>query len=199
MVIFAGKTHRTSWFENTEIPSDWMIGVSDNGWTNDQLGFDWLQSVFEPNTKDLIKGVYRLLILDGHNSHLTPRFDLYCTEHKIVPIYIPPHSSHLLQPIDMSCFSVLKRSYGHQVEQLIRRGIDFVDKADFLVLYKHARIETYQPDTIRSGFKATGLVPYNPVRVLLTLQIKQKTPTPPGSSHGSYSSSWTPKTPRTLR
>ena len=44
---FAGKTHRTVWFENAEIPSDWTIAVSDNGWTNDQLGFDWLQSVFE--------------------------------------------------------------------------------------------------------------------------------------------------------
>ena len=58
MVIFAGKIHRTNWFENAEIPSDWTIGVSDNGWMNNQLGFDWLQSVFEPNTKDHMKGIY---------------------------------------------------------------------------------------------------------------------------------------------
>ena len=199
MVIFAGKTHRTVWFENAEIPSDWTIAVSDNGWTNDQLGFDWLQSVFEPNTKDRTKGVYRLLILDGHNSHLTPRFDLFCTEHKIVPICMPPHSSHILQPLDVSCFSVLKRSYGRQVEQLIRRGIDFIDKSDFLVSYNQARTETYLPDTIRNGFKATGLVPYDPIRVLSQLQIETKTATPPGSSHGSHSSSWSPKTPRTLQ
>ena len=30
MVIFAGKTHHTNWFENTEIPLDWTIEVSDN-------------------------------------------------------------------------------------------------------------------------------------------------------------------------
>jgi len=80
MVIFAGKTHCANWFENAEIPTDWTIAVSDNGWTNDQLGFNWLQSVFEPNTKDRTKGIYRLLILDGHNSHLTPPFNLFCTE-----------------------------------------------------------------------------------------------------------------------
>ena len=199
MVIFAGKTHRTAWFENAEIPSDWTIAVSDNGWTNDQLGFNWLQSVFKPNTKDRTKGVYRLLIPDGHNSHLTPRFDQFCIEHKIIPICIPPHSSHILQPLDVSCFSVLKRSYGRQVEQFMRRGIDFIDKSDFLVSYNQARTETYLPDTIRNGFKATDLVPYDPIRVLSILQIEPKTLTPPGSSHGSHSSSWTPKTPRNLR
>ena len=71
MVIFASKTHRTAWFENAEIPSDWTIAVSNNSWTNNQLGFDWLQSVFEPNTKDHTKDIYQLLILDRHNSHLT--------------------------------------------------------------------------------------------------------------------------------
>ena len=172
IVIFAGKTHRTNWFENAEIPTDWTIGVSDNGWTNDQLGFDWLQSVFEPNTKDRTKGAYRLLILDRHNSHFTPRFDRFYTEYKIVPICMPPHSSHILQPLDVSCFSVLKRSYGRQVEQFIRRNIDFIDKSDFLVSYNQARTETYQSDTIRNGFKAIGLVPYDPIRVLLILQIE---------------------------
>ena len=113
MVIFAGKTHRTNWFENTNLPSDWIIGVSPNGWTTNELGFEWLQSVFEPNTKDRTKGVYRLLILDGYGSHLTPRFDQYCQDHKIIPLCMPPHSSHILQPLDVGCFSVLKRSYGH--------------------------------------------------------------------------------------
>lgn len=155
--------------------------------------------MFEPNIKDRTKGVHRLLILDGHNSHLTPRFDQFCTDHKIVPICMPPHSSHILQPLDVSCFSVLKRSYGRQVEQFMRRGIDFINKSDFLISYNQARTETYLPDTIRNGFKATGLVPYDLIRVLSTLQIERKTPTPPNSSHGSHSSSWTPKTPRNLR
>jgi len=36
MIIFAGKMHQSSWYR--DIPSDWVIGVSENGWTNDQLG-----------------------------------------------------------------------------------------------------------------------------------------------------------------
>ena len=81
----------------------------------------------------------------------------------------------------------------------MRHGIDFIDKSNFLISYNQARTETYLPDTIRNGFKATGLVLYDPIWVLLTLQVERKTSTPPSSSHGSHLSSWTPKTPRTLR
>ena len=58
MVIFAGKTHRTTWYENNQIPLEWSIAVSDNGWTNDKLGLEWLQKVFEPHTKACMKGQY---------------------------------------------------------------------------------------------------------------------------------------------
>ena len=116
MVIFTGKTYRTNWFENTDLPLDWTLAVSDNGWTNDQLGFQWLESIFDPYTKDRTKGTHRLLILDGHNSHLIPLFDQFYTEHQIILLCMPPYSLYLLQPLDVGCFSVLKRSYGRQVE-----------------------------------------------------------------------------------
>ena len=90
MVIFAGKTHRTIWYKEYRIPLDWTFVISDNGWTNDQLGFQWLELVFNLYTKARTKGTYRLLILDGHSSHLTPKFDQFCTEHQIIPLCMPP-------------------------------------------------------------------------------------------------------------
>ena len=36
-LIFAGKYHLSAWYE-AEIPRDWAIAVSDNGWTNNELG-----------------------------------------------------------------------------------------------------------------------------------------------------------------
>ena len=102
---------------------------------------------------------------------------------------MPLHSLHILQPLDVSCFSVLKRLYSHQVEQLMQHGIDFINKSDFLVLYNQACTETYLPDTIHNEFKATELVLYDPIWVLSTLQTEQKTPISPGSSHSSHSSS----------
>lgn len=83
MVIFKGKTHRTNWFQNTNLPPEWLIATSSNGWTTDEIGFEWLQRIFEPYSRPRTRGSHRLLILDGHSSHLTPQFDRYCTENNM--------------------------------------------------------------------------------------------------------------------
>ena len=99
------------------------------------LGLTWLIKVFEKYTKDRTVGNYRLLILDGHGSYETPEFDLFYKEHLIITLCMPPYSSHLLQPLDVSCFSLLKKAYGKQVESQIRAGISYIDKLDFLTNY----------------------------------------------------------------
>jgi hypothetical protein len=92
---------------------------------------------------------------------------------------MPPHSSHLLQPLDVGCFSVLKRLYGRQIETLIRNGVNHIDKQDFLKAYYTARTETMNQSNIQSSFAATGVVPYDPERVLSKLNTQLRTPTPP--------------------
>ncbi|EED24000.1 conserved hypothetical protein [Talaromyces stipitatus ATCC 10500] len=82
------------------------LNVSDNGWTTDKIGLEWLKTHFIPLTDGRTLGKYRMLILDGHGSHLTPEFDRICTENNIIPVCMPPHSSHRLQPLDVGCFAV---------------------------------------------------------------------------------------------
>lgn len=184
VIIFEGKVHQSTWYSDT-LPSDWVIGVSENGWTDNELGLTWLEQVFEKHTVHRTKGVYRLLILDGHGSHLSPEFDLFCKEHSIITLCMPPHSSHLLQPLDVGCFAVLKRSYGQQIEGYIRSGVNHIDKPDFLHAFYTARTEAITIANIQSSFAATGLVPYDPERVLLKLHTQLKTPTPPSTSHAN--------------
>jgi hypothetical protein len=69
----------------------------------------------------------------------------------------------------VSCFAVLKRVYGRQIEEYVRNGLNYIDKADFLSAYVVARNESMTTNTVRSGFSATGLIPFNPERVLLKL------------------------------
>lgn len=92
---------------------------------------------------------------------------------------MPAHSSHLLQPLDVGCFSVLKRQYGKLVEGLMRSGVNQITKLDFLAEYPTARAACYNLDTIQNSFATTSLNPFDPNRVLKTLNIQQKTPTPP--------------------
>ena len=116
-VILSGKAHQSSWYQG--LPLNWTVAVSDNGWTTDQLGVEWVKH-FNQHTAARTAGVYRLLVLDGHSSHATPEFDQYCADNKIITLCMPPHTSHLLQPLDVSCFSPLKRAYGREVEELAR-------------------------------------------------------------------------------
>jgi hypothetical protein len=182
VIIFEGKVHISTWYSD-DLPRDWVIALSENGWTDNQLGLKWLE-LFEQHTAYRTKGVYRLLILDGHGSHGTPEFDLFCQEHSIITLCMPPHSSHLLQPLDVGCFAVLKRSYGRQIEGYMRNGVNHIDKPDFLRAFKTARTEALTLANINSSFAATGLVPYDPDKVLSKLHTQLKTPTPPSSSHG---------------
>jgi hypothetical protein len=196
MIILKGKTHISSWYLDS-LPREWTIAVSDNGWTTDELGLKWLTDVFHQYTKDRTKSIYRLLILDGHGSHVTPEFDLFCKDHCIITLCMPPHSSHLLQPLDISCFAGLKRSYGRQIEDLMRVGVNHIDKSDFLPAYFTARTEALTLNTVRSGFAAAGLVPYDPERVLSKLNTQLRTPTPPPPL--IEQAPWVPETPHNIQ
>jgi hypothetical protein len=48
---------------------------------------------------------------------------------------MPAHSSHLLQPLDIGCFAVLKHAYGRFMSDLAWVGYNNTDKVDFLADY----------------------------------------------------------------
>ncbi|KAJ5340358.1 hypothetical protein N7541_009482 [Penicillium brevicompactum] len=188
-IIFKGKNFMLRWFN--DLPKHWAINHSPNGWTSDETGVDWLQKHFIPHTISRTKGKYRLLVLDGHNSHLTPQFDQICAQNDIIPICMPAHASHLLQPLDVGCFAVLKRSYGSRVAGYTRLGIDSIEKDDFIDIFPKARGDAFKETIIHSAFAATGLVPFDPDRVLSHLNIRLISPTLPDRpiSQGSTSDS----------
>ncbi|KAI1509253.1 Transposase [Pyrenophora tritici-repentis] len=157
LVILSGKVHQSSWYN--------------------RLPLDWVKH-FNHYTAARTARVYRLLVLDGHSSHATPEFDQYCAKNKIINLCMPPHTSHLLQPLDVSCFSPLKRAYGCEIEKLACQGVYHIDKIDFLTVYQQIRPIVFTQQNIQAGFQATGLVPPCPDRVLSSLTVA-RTPSPP--------------------
>jgi hypothetical protein len=130
---------------------------------------------------------------------LTPEFDKACKDNNIVAICMPPHSSHLLQPLDVGCFGPLKKAYGKLVEEKARLAVHHIDKLDFLKAYPTAHQSVFTHQNIQSGFAAAGLVPFNPTRVLEKLNIRLATPTPPPSCGGPSIPSSQLATPQTVR
>jgi hypothetical protein len=92
-----------------------------------------------------------------------------------------PHTSQHLQPLDASCFSPLKRAYSHEIQELARQGIYYVDKVDFLTTYTRIQPTVCTQQNIRAGFQATGPIPYYPDRVLSSFTVV-RTPSPPATT-----------------
>jgi hypothetical protein len=42
-IIGAGQYHLANWYRECNLPGDWVIATSQNGWTNNQLGLEWLK------------------------------------------------------------------------------------------------------------------------------------------------------------
>ena len=53
-----------------------------------------------------------MLICDGHDSHITGDFIEFCMDNNILLMILPPHSSHLTQPLDVGVFGALKKHHG---------------------------------------------------------------------------------------
>ena len=192
-VIVAGKTHLSSWYENSPLSNNWAISVTENGWTTNERCLDWLQH-FQKHTITQKKGKYRLLILDGHESHQSTDFQLYCQQNNILTLCMPAHSSHKLQPLDVACFRPLKRAYGDAIGNLMRAHITHITKEEFFPALYIAHIKTITESNIKAGFRGAGIVPFNPEYVILQLDTKLRTPSPPRSSDG-LELPWLPKTP----
>lgn len=175
-IIFPGQRIQQSW-----IPSDidprTVIHVSSNGWTDRDIAVEWIKH-FDYYTRSNTHGQYRLLILDGHLSHTSYEFIQYCEDQKIVPLCLPPHATHILQPLDVGVFGPLAKAYKSRVREHSLFGAERITNDEFLSHYQHAREKAISIQNISSSWRATGLIPYNPAPILQKFRPK----TPPQAS-----------------
>ena len=116
------KNIQDTWVEDVKVGEHMaFFGVSSSGWSNNGLGLAWLQQVFERFTTAKARRKYRLLLVDGHGSHLTEEFLEYCNRHKILLGVYPPYSTHTLQPLNVVMFKPLSTAYLKQLATRLYR------------------------------------------------------------------------------
>ena len=107
---------------------------------------------------------------------------------------MPPHSSHILQPLDVGCFGPLKKAYGREIEGLMRGHVTHISKADFLPAFFAAFQASMTKTNIQGAFTGSGLVPFDPESVLSRLDVKLRTPSSVEEAV-ELPNLWVPKTP----
>lgn len=170
LVIYKGKSVQQQWFPtDLTLHKNWQFTATENGWTTNSTALEWLKKVFIPQSAPSNPEEWRLLILDGHGSHETTEFMLECFINKIYLLFLPPHTSHVLQPLDLSVFSSLKNAYRKKLNQLdLLSDSTPIGKRNFLSCYQKARIEGLTLQNITAGWKASGLWPKNMTKPLMS-------------------------------
>jgi hypothetical protein len=82
---------------------------SKTGWINEELFLLWLQ-YFTKHSR-LTPENLMLLLLDYHSSHISLASYTLCRENGIIMLSLPPHTSHRMQPLDVSFYGPLKKSF----------------------------------------------------------------------------------------
>lgn len=66
-------------------------------------------------------------------------FITFCQEHKIIPLCLPPHTTHRLQPLDVGVFGFLAKRYKALVSEEALFGCQRINNLQFLQIYQKAR------------------------------------------------------------
>ena len=71
-LIYQGKSNdlQSSWVKDVKEEEVAYFAATDSGWTKDALEVQWLKRVFDHHTKEKAGRGRRLLIIDGHSSHV---------------------------------------------------------------------------------------------------------------------------------
>jgi hypothetical protein len=92
------------WVDNVDENAGCHFASTENGWLNNALGLRWLQKVFERYIKLSNPRSRRLLLVDGHSSHVNMEFINWADRHRIIVMILPPHLTHQLQPLNVGIF-----------------------------------------------------------------------------------------------
>lgn len=137
-----------------------IAGISDSGWINENLFCDWLHH-FIYFTK-ASKETPVLLILNNYESHISLESFMICRDNGINLITLPPHTSHKLQPLDLTFFGPLKSAYNIERERYMaehpgRR----ITQYEVVELFTKAFNRVSNIEKAQNGFKAAGIYPFD--------------------------------------
>lgn len=122
---------------------------------------NWLESVFHRYTKDRAGRARRLLIVDSHSSHVNLQFIALCDKLRILLLVLPPHTTHRLQPLDVSLFAPLARFYTNALDELVSKslGIVSISKRAFWRVFRPVWNKAFIPKKLSPDFKGLEFGP----------------------------------------
>ena len=93
-----------------------------------------------------------MLIIDGYGSHIRAKFIAHCMENEIDLLVMPPHCSHLLQPLDINVFAAFKRAHNGETDAVSRLNTQHIPRFEWLQMFQRARNKAVVAFNILTGW-----------------------------------------------
>jgi hypothetical protein len=83
--------------------------MSKTGWSNSAVFLNYLTKHFTKYVATKASEVPTLIMYDGHRSHISLTLTEWAKLNNIILFVLPPHSSHVTQPLDVGIFGPFKK------------------------------------------------------------------------------------------
>ena len=87
-------------------------------------------------------------------------------KNNIIFMVLPPHSSHLTQPLDIGVFGPLKTLMASEMEPLVSTELHRVLKAEWFTAYVEAHEKVFSVQNVLADVRGTGIQPFKPSKVI---------------------------------
>lgn len=155
MVIFKGKRLKPEFQDN--LPPGSLVQMAPKGSMTTSLFIKFIEHLSRHKTAGPI-----LLVFDGASSHLHYSIVDFADEKDITLFCLPSNTTHELQPLDKAVY----RSFeAHWDQELFRYWDTYPEKhlnKPIFNIISRVWPKCMTPENIQSGFRATGLYPFDP-------------------------------------
>jgi hypothetical protein len=93
---------------------------------------------------------------------MTAEMRTLAEEHNIELFFLPPHTTHRTQPLDVGIFGPLQRHWMEQCDAVLEDTGEEIQKLDFNKEYMAAQKLAFLPETIMKAWARCGICPLNP-------------------------------------
>ena len=181
LIIYKGVHIQEDWTSSAEIPGT-MYAATENGWMDSITFQHWFDSfiLLTANTRgqrDDGSNEHVLLIFDGHSSHISLSIVDKARENDVHLVQLPPHTSHVTQPLDLACFSTWQSRYARiETEWKLLHPHETMSIKNFSMLLRPAWQAALSAENAQSGFRKAGIWPLNADALLDRHRRGQLTP-----------------------
>lgn len=173
MIVYKGKNVWDSWISSDAYPGT-SYAATTNGWMESKVFEMYFKKTFLPaigNQRPV------LLIYDGHATHVGLNIIEEARKANVTILKLPAHTSHILQPLDVSVMKSFKDRWDLLLVKWQRLNVGIpLPKKEFACLIGKvwAQIDGL---ILKNGFRKAGIFPFNPEEIRQdifdSLKIKQ--------------------------